>query len=124
MGKAIVHSAGIRREAAGLPADPRAIQCVGDRGLDLTNHCSRWAGDICVADYDFVLCVDSVIAQRVGEFLPAGAMTRVIVANAELGGIPDPFEGGLAAYRSCLALLDQVIPQLAAEVAATGWRAE
>jgi hypothetical protein len=59
-----------------------------------------------------------VIAQRVGEFLPAGATTKVIVANANLGGIPDPFEGGLAAYRSCLVLLDQVIPQLAADVAA------
>ena len=41
---------------------------------------------------------------------------RVIVANEDQGGIPDPDELGLAGYRDCLALLDEVMPQVAQHI--------
>lgn len=37
----------------------------------------------------------------------------MLVANELQGGIPDPYELGLQGYRDCLALLDQVMPQVA-----------
>jgi hypothetical protein len=41
-----------------------------------------------------------------------------MVANEDQGGIPDPYEFGLAGYRNCLALLDQVMPQVAKQISA------
>jgi len=40
----------------------------------------------------------------------------VMVANEHQGGIPDPYELGLAGYRDCLALLDQVMPPVAQQI--------
>lgn len=112
----VVESAGVRREAAGLSADPRAIACMADRGFDLTGHCSRWAGDINLTEYSHIFCVDDLIAQRVSELLPTEAKANVTVPNAGAGGIPDPSKGGLPAYRACLALLDQIVPQAASQI--------
>ncbi len=42
-----------------------------------------------------------------------------MVANGRQGGIPDPYEFGLAGYRDCLALLDRVMPQVAQHIRAT-----
>ena len=115
----LVESAGVRREAAGLPADPRAVQCMRDRGIDLSNHQSRWAGDLALADYARIFCVDGEIARRVRALAPEDAKVVVSVVNGRGDGIPDPFEGGLPAYRSCLVLLDHIIPALAAQSART-----
>ncbi len=51
----------------------------------------------------------------------------MIVANEQQGGIPDPYEHGLAGYRDCVALLDEVMPKVAvvisrADAAATDGR--
>ena len=39
-----------------------------------------------------------------------------MVANEHRGGIPDPYEHGLAGYRDCLALLDEVMPHVARRI--------
>ena len=44
-----------------------------------------------------------------------------MVANAHQGGIPDPYELGLAGYRDCLALLDQVMPHVAQRISAASF---
>jgi hypothetical protein len=43
-----------------------------------------------------------------------------MVANEHQGGIPDPYELGLAGYRDCLALLDQVMPHVAQQISGAG----
>ncbi len=44
------------------------------------------------------------------------ASTTIVVANAENGGIPDPYEFGLQGYRDCLALLDVVMPEITRKI--------
>jgi len=113
-----VESAGVRREVAGLPADPRAVRVTGERGIDLGSHISRWTGDLDLADYRHFICVDAAIAARLRALAQPDAMVNVIVANAAGNGIPDPFDGGIAGYRTCLALLDLVMPDVAAAIIA------
>lgn len=44
------------------------------------------------------------------------ASANIVTANEHQGGIPDPYELGLAGYRECLALLDEVMPKIALHI--------
>ena len=88
-----VESAGVSKAWAGRPANHRSVACMRCR--------ARRADAVRSA-----LCAD-----------PA----RVMVANAHQGGIPDPYELGLADYRDCLALLDQVMPHVAQRISAASF---
>lgn len=112
----LVESAGVRKELAGRPANHRAISCMKERGVDLTVHVSRWVGDLDLDQYQWIVCVGHDEADQVRSLLGADK-TRVIVANERQGGIPDPYELGLAGYRDCLALLDEVMPHVAGRIA-------
>jgi protein-tyrosine phosphatase len=108
----LVESAGVSRDLAGRPANHRSVACMKDRGVDLTGHVSRWIGDLDLAEYRWIVCVGPDEAEAVRAALGVGSAT-VLVANEHQGGIPDPYELGLAGYRDCLALLDQVMPRVA-----------
>lgn len=68
-----------------------------------------------------ILCVclgnisRSPMANKVRSSLGA-VSASVMVANEHQGGIPDLYELGLAGYRDCLALLDQVMPNVAQQI--------
>ena len=114
-----VESAGVSRELAGRPANHRSVACLQERGVDLSGHVSRWIGDLDLGQYRWIVCVGQGEADVVRSALGAGA-ARVLVANEDQGGIPDPYELGLAGYRDCLALLDQVMPQVAQHIGGAG----
>ncbi|THD75126.1 MAG: hypothetical protein E7812_17810 [Phenylobacterium sp.] len=111
----LVESAGVSEELAGRPANSRSVACMKDRGVDLAGHRSRWIGDLDLDQYRWIVCVGHDEAERVRSALGADP-ARVMVANADQGGIPDPYEHGLAGYRDCLALLDQVMPHVAQQI--------
>ena len=111
-----VESAGVSRDLAGRPANHRSVACLRERGIDLTGHRSRWIGGLDLTQYQWIVCVGAGEADQVRALGVDPA--RVLVANAEQGGIPDPYELGLAGYRECLALLDQVMPQVARQISA------
>ena len=111
----LVESAGVRKELAGRPANDRSVACMKERGIDLSGHISRWIGDMDLDQYRWIVCVGHDEADRVRSALGADP-TSVIVANEHRGGIPDPYELGLAGYRDCLALLDQVMPHIAQHI--------
>ncbi|HTP77475.1 MAG TPA: low molecular weight phosphatase family protein [Rhizomicrobium sp.] len=112
-----VESAGAGREAAGFArANARSIACMKERGIDLSGHASRWAGDLDLTQYGWIVCVGRDEADKVRAWLGSNASTVVIVANERQGGIPDPYEFGLPAYRDCLALLDAVMPAIARQI--------
>ena len=113
----LVESAGISRELAGRPANARSVACMKERGLDLNDHVSRWIGDLDLDQYRWIVCVGHDEADKVRSALGADSAT-VLVANASHGGIPDPYEHGLAGYRDCVALLDQVMPDVAQHISA------
>jgi protein-tyrosine-phosphatase len=110
-----VESAGVREELAGRPANHRSVSCMKERGVDLSVHVSRWVGGLDLDQYEWIVCVGHDEAAEVCS-LPRAKRTRVIVANEHQGGIPDPYELGLAGYRACLALLDEVMPHVARHI--------
>ena len=110
-----VESAGVSRELAGRPANHRSVTCMEERGVDLSGHASRWIGDLDLSQYRWIVCVGDEEAERVRS-VPGAASVNILVANAQEGGVPDPYELGLAGYRDCLALLDRVMPQIAQHI--------
>ena len=111
----LVESAGVRQALAGRPANHRSVACMKERGVDLTLHRSRWIGDLDLEQSRWIVCVGRDEADKVRSALGAGSAS-VMVANEHQGGIPDPYELGLAGYRDCLALLDQVMPHVAQHI--------
>ena len=112
----LVESAGLTRELAGRPANHRSVACMKERGADLSAHVSRWVGDLDLDQYQWIVCVGHDEADQIHSLLRGANKTRVIVANEHRGGIPDPYELGLAGYRDCLALLDEVMPHVARRI--------
>ena len=86
-----------------------------ERGVDLSGHISRWIGDLDLDQYRWIVCVGHDEADKVRSALGADS-ANVMIANEHQGGIPDPYELGLAGYRDCLALLDQVMPHIAQHI--------
>jgi|EndMetStandDraft_5_1072996.scaffolds.fasta_scaffold352593_2 protein-tyrosine phosphatase len=111
----LVESAGLTKELAGRPANYRSVACMKERGVNLSGHVSRWIGDLDLGQYRWIVCVGHDEADKVRSAMGAD-LAHVIVANEHQGGIPDPYELGLAGYRDCLALLDQVMPQVAQQI--------
>lgn len=111
-----VESAGVSQDLAGRPANHRSVTCLQERGVDLTGHRSRWIGDLDLTQYRWIVCVGEDEADKVRS-APGAGSANVIVANAQQGGVPDPYELGLAGYRDCLALLDEVMQQVARDIA-------
>ena len=111
----LVESAGLRKELAGRPANYRSVACMKERGVDLSGHISRWIGDLDLGQYRWIVCVGHDEADEVRSALSADSAS-VMVANEHQGGIPDPYELGMAGYRDCLALLDQVMPHVAQRI--------
>jgi len=111
----LVESAGLTKELAGRPANYRSIACMKERGVDLSGHVSRWIGDLDLDQYRWIVCVGHDEADKVRSYMGADSAS-VMVANEYQGGIPDPYELGLAGYRDCLALLDQVLPDVAQRI--------
>jgi protein-tyrosine phosphatase len=118
----LVESAGLSRELAGRPANHRSVACMSARGIDLTGHRSRWIGDLDLHQYQWIVCVGHDEADQVRAALGqvSGGSASVMVANAHQGGIPDPYELGLAGYQDCLALLDQALPHVAQQIRGAG----
>ncbi len=85
----------------------------------MSGHVSRWIGDLDLDRYRWIVCVGHDEAEKVRSALGAGSAS-VMVANGHRGGIPDPYELGLAGYRDCLALLDRVMPQVAQRIGGAG----
>jgi len=111
----LVESAALSKELAGRPANHRSVACMKERGVDLSGHISRWIGELNLYQYRWIVCVGHDEADKVRSALGAGSAS-VMVANDNQGGIPDPYELGLAGYRDCLALLDQVMPHIAQHI--------
>ena len=111
----LVESAGLSKELAGRPANYRSVACMRERGVDLSGHISRWVGDLDLNQYRWIVCVGHDEADKVRSALSADS-GNVMVANAHQGGISDPYELGMAGYRDCLALLDQVMLHVAQRI--------
>lgn len=122
-GEFLVESAGISRDWAGLgqPANELSVQCLKERGIDLSNHESRWVGDLDLSEFSHVVCVGETESWQIAKLFASASgrgMGKIsfLVPNRENGGVPDPYGKGLYAYQFCLALLEETIPLIADKI--------
>ena len=115
----LVESAGVNKVLAGRRANVRSVACMKERGVDLSGHVSRWIGDLDLGQYRWIVCVGRDEADQVRSAHGTDSAS-VLVANEHEGGIPDPYELGMAGYRDCLALLDRVMPRVAQHIIGAG----
>lgn len=111
----VVQTAGLDKNLAGRPVNHRSIDWMQERGLDLSGHVSRWIGNVALDGIGWIVTVGPDEARLVRAHL-GNHPASVIVANAEHGGIPDPYELGMDGYRECVALLDRVLPDVARQI--------
>jgi putative hydrolase of the HAD superfamily len=114
----VVESAGLDRDLVGRPANHRSVDCMYERGIDLSGHISRWIGSVALDGIGWIVTVGLDEARRVRTHL-GDHSAAIIVANAEHGGIPDPYELGVDGYRESAALLDRVLPGVAEQIRAS-----
>jgi len=111
-----VRSAGTWREGVGQPANHFSILCMQERGINLSDHKSRWIGNIDLTRFSHIVCANGIAAERVYQFLAECRGVTILIANEDRGGVLDPFGKGLSAYRKCIALLDEVVPKIAERI--------
>lgn len=116
-----VESAGLLKEAEGQSAFDSSVKEMSDRGMDISGHKSRHVGSIGdVTQFDLIVCVGEAEADKVRAFSP-NAKDRVVVANEAEGGIPNPWEKGDEAYRTCALTIVAVMTEMA-ESLSSQWK--
>ena len=110
-----VASAGLRVEAEGQPADPRAQDVLRAHGYECEHGTTRFCPPM-LACYDLVIALDSMHNGCCGT-LPAtveGAKIRLLGSFDPAAGagwdVPDPVTGGPADYERVLRLLRAAMP--------------
>ena len=94
-----VESAGLR-EKDNQPANEHSIACIMQMlYIDLSTHRSRYAGNLNLASYDHIYVMDEGIRD---ELVRLGAPAdRIEVLCQADGGVPNPYQKGLATYQKC-----------------------
>src|SRR5271154_920860 len=83
-----VESAGVGPEAAVFaPANSRSIACMKERGVDLTSHTSRWARDLDLSQYGWIVCVGREEADKVRTWLGSNPPPSSLWPMNKQGGI-------------------------------------
>lgn len=108
-----VESAGTLKEAEGKPANELSRLEVAKRGLSLDAHVARHIGSIGdLSAFDLILCVGSDEAGQVTAICPE-ARDLIEVVNAATGGIPNPYQLGREAYRTCAETIKAAMAEIA-----------
>lgn len=102
-----VESAGLA-DKFGVPANSHAIECMRERGLDITDHRSRRASDLDLTAYDHIYCVEKVLAQQL---VALGAPKEKV----EVVEISNPYGKDPETYRACAQVLSRLVETLASK---------
>jgi len=91
-----------------------AAQIMHERGLNISRHESRQINGVLVDWADVVLVMEQEHKHYVMEHFPyAGEKTHLITEYAgEQGGIPDPFDCGIEAYRECASRIASLLNKM------------
>jgi protein-tyrosine-phosphatase len=113
IGDIVVESAGVHKDAEGQNAHEHSLEELRDRDIKVDGHKSRYIGNIGgLKQFDRIFCVGQKEADQVIALAPDLA-NRVEVVNAEFGGIPNPWEQGRNAYRSCAVTIEAAMRKIA-----------
>jgi protein-tyrosine-phosphatase len=97
--QASVESAGYKAET-GATASEEWATLLDRTGIDLGGHRTRHIASIENLDvFDLIICVNEAAVEAVTQ---RGAnSTNILFVNRAKGGIPDPYQQGLQAYKDC-----------------------
>lgn len=111
-----VESAGISKKAQeGAPAAEHAVSVLAEEGIDISNHRSRWIGDISLVDFDYILCVGeeeaAAVRGRIPSYpgigdIPSISFDTFVEMLNEPDGIPNPYGKSVEEYRECLKTIE------------------
>ncbi len=106
--EAVVESAGITGEV-GVPANEKAIICMKEKGLDITNHRSRRVFDLNLLSYDniFCFCISLIVSLGISSEKE----------NIELVVADDPYGEDIKTYRACAEALAREATKIANKLA-------
>src|SRR5690349_7301243 len=88
----VASSAGIEC-GSGINAANNAVIVMRERGVDISRHSSTDVELMNLAEFDCVVAMDALIAERLRAFVPKS--TQLIEWN-----IPDPYGGNVPRYRA------------------------
>ncbi len=100
----VVESAGLIAKV-GFPANEKAIICMKERGLDITNHKSRGVSDLDLPTYDNVFCIFSVITDI--NVKNALIYLGILTDKIEFIAAGDPYGEDIETYRACAETLER-----------------
>ena len=109
--RAVVESAGITA-MVGHPADPQAVEIMGERGLDLAPHRARQLTPELARSFELILVMEAS-QQRAVEAIDRSARGRVHRVG-RMGGfdVSDPYRRGRAAFEQAATLIDRGLDEL------------
>ena len=109
--EAEVESAGILA-AVGAPANEKAIVCMEEKGLDMTNHRTRLVSDLDLSSYDVVFCIALAI-KATQTLIDLG----VLLDKIEFVVAADPYGMDIETYRACAETLARKAAAIANKLA-------
>ena len=115
-----VDSAGLQGWHVGDPPDPRAVDCAGRRGYDLSSLRARQFGQADFNDFALIVGMDHGHVEQLRAARPKGATGDIRLfleflppEDPHLGGdVPDPYYGDMNDYESSLDLIERGLPGL------------
>jgi protein-tyrosine phosphatase len=107
----IVESAGYLESAKGQPAAKEWEVAKVNTKVDLSNHRSRWIGDLDLMQYDLILTMEPQAMMETIRKMPQPRDIRLV--NPAEEGIFNPWQHGQDAYNKCHGIICQVVEDLA-----------
>lgn len=96
-------------DRSGAPASSHAVECMSEKGLDITGHRSRKASDLDLISYDYIYCVEEVLSQQL---VALGAPKEKV----QVVEVSNPYGQDLETYRACAAILSKLAEMLASKL--------
>ena len=120
----VARSLGVETESYGLhcrgndPADPRAIEIAGRKGLDLNTHLTRNISQYSPGPGDLLVAMEPAQLQELGQlgFHPAQATLACLWKNAPTPYLHDPFGCGQTFFERCEADLELAVKRISNHV--------
>ena len=101
-----VESAGLMESAAGQPMAEFSIKELEQRGIDASGHTARFIGTVDLDEFGLIVTVGETELTTILS-LPDYSGAPVLILG---GGVPNPWQQGEEAYRTCASYIEQWLP--------------
>ena len=102
-----VESAGLRESAAGQPMAEFSMKELKNRGINAEGHTSRFIGTVNLNDFDLIVTVGEEEVDQIMGNPDWNPNTPILILG---GGVPNPWQQGEEAYRTCASHIEQWLP--------------